>query len=81
MLTLKFRAKNVRDAVFAASPLRPGGMRRTTGGIYAFGWLPPERGGICGTESADMAKMSIKEYSERWFPVSVAAESRSSRAS
>jgi hypothetical protein len=65
MLTWKFRAKNVRDAVFAASPEYQWDAANYKG-IYAFGYYRPTAADLW-TESADMAKMSIQEYSERWF--------------
>jgi hypothetical protein len=65
MLTWKFHAKNVRDAVFAASPDYQWDATSYKG-IYAFGYYRPSAADLW-TESADMAKMSIQEYSERWF--------------
>lgn len=65
MLTWKFRAKNVRDAVWAASPEYQWDATSYKG-AYAFGYYRPSAADLW-TESADMAKMSIQEYSERWF--------------
>ena len=65
MLTWKFRAKNVRDAVWAASPEYQWDATSYKG-IYAFGYYRPGAADLW-SESADMAKMSIQEYSERWF--------------
>ena len=65
MLTWKFRAKNVRDAVWAASPDYQWDATNYKG-IYAFGYYRPSAADLW-VESADMAKMSIQEYSERWF--------------
>jgi hypothetical protein len=64
-LTWKFRAKNVRDAVWAASPDYQWDATNYKG-IYAFGYYRPSAADLW-SESADMAKMSIQEYSERWF--------------
>lgn len=66
MLTWKFRARNVRDAVFAASPDYQWDATSYKG-AYAFGYYRPGAADLW-TESADMARMSIQEYSERWFP-------------
>jgi hypothetical protein len=65
MLTWKFRAKNVRDAVWAASPEYQWDATSYKG-AYAFGYYRPSAADLW-TESAEMAKMSIQEYSERWF--------------
>jgi hypothetical protein len=65
MLTWKFHAKNVRDAVFAASPEYQWDATNYKG-AYAFGYYRPSAADLW-SESADMAKMSIQEYSERWF--------------
>ena len=66
MLTWKFRAKNVRDAVLAASPDYQWDATSYKG-AYAFGYYRPSAADLW-EESADMARMSIQEYSERWFP-------------
>jgi hypothetical protein len=66
MLTWKFRAKNVRDAVWAASPDYQWDATHYKG-AYAFGYYRPGAADLW-TESADMARTSIQEYSERWFP-------------
>jgi Peptidase family M1 domain len=65
MLTWKFRAKNVRDAVWAASPEYQWDATNYKG-AYAFGYYRPSAADLW-VESADMARMSIQEYSERWF--------------
>jgi hypothetical protein len=65
-LTWKFRAKNVRDAVWAASPEYQWDATNYKG-AYAFGYYRPSAADLW-KESADMARMSIQEYSERWFP-------------
>jgi hypothetical protein len=66
MLTWKFQAKNVRDAVWAASPDYQWDATSYKG-IYAYGYYRPSAADYW-VESADMARMSIQEYSERWFP-------------
>ena len=66
MLTWKFRAKNVRDVVWAASPefqWDAAGYK----GAYAFAYYRPKAADLWH-EAADMSRMSIQEYSERWFP-------------
>lgn len=65
MLTWKFKAKNVRDAVFAASPEYQWDASAWKG-IYAFGYYRPSAADNWH-ESADMSRTSIQEYSERWF--------------
>jgi hypothetical protein len=65
-LTWKFQAKNVRDAVFAASPDYIWDAS-SWNGILAQGYYRPSAASLW-SESADMARMSIQEYSERWFP-------------
>lgn len=66
MLTWRFRSKNVRDAVWAASPDYQWDASSYKG-AYAFGYYRPNSA-VNWDESADMARMSIQEYSERWFP-------------
>ncbi len=66
MLTWKFTAKNVRDAVWAASPDFQWDASSYKG-IYAFAYYRPSAAGLW-KEAADMSRMSIQEYSERWFP-------------
>ncbi len=65
-LTWRFKSKNVRDAVWAASPEYQWDASSYKGS-YAFAYYRP---GAVGNweEAADMARMSIQEYSERWFP-------------
>jgi hypothetical protein len=65
MLIWRFHAKNVRDAVWAASPDYQWDAASYKG-AYAFGYYRPSAADLW-TESADMARMSIQEYSERWF--------------
>ena len=65
MLTWKFSAKNVRDAVWAASPdfqWDGSGWK----GIYAFAYYRPSAAENW-KDAADQSRMSIMEYSERWF--------------
>jgi hypothetical protein len=65
-LTWKFQARSVRDAVWAASPefqWDASGYK----GSYAFAFYRPSAAATWD-EAADMARMSIQEYSERWFP-------------
>ncbi|HEY2849299.1 MAG TPA: M1 family metallopeptidase [Gemmatimonadaceae bacterium] len=66
MLTWHFRARDVRDAVFAASPDYQWDATNYKG-AYAFGYYRGSAADLW-TESADMARMSIQEYSERWYP-------------
>jgi len=65
-LTWKFSAKNVRDAVWAASPDFQWDASSYKGS-YAFAFYRPSAAETWD-EAADMARMSIEEYSERWFP-------------
>ena len=65
MLTWKFSAKNVRDAVWAASPeFQWDGT--SWKGIYAFAYYRPSAA-VNWHDAADQSRMSIQEYSERWF--------------
>ena len=65
MLTWKFSAKNVRDAVWAAAPdFQWDGS--SWKGIYAFAYYRPSAVDNW-KDAADQARMSIMEYSERWF--------------
>ena len=65
MLTWKFEAKNVRDAVWAASPeFQWDGT--SWKGIYAFAYYRPSAA-VNWHDAADQSRMSIQEYSERWF--------------
>ncbi len=66
MLTWKFASKNVRDAVWAASPAFQWDASSYKGAMaYAYyrnsavdNWK----------DAADQSRMSIMEYTERWFP-------------
>jgi Peptidase family M1 domain len=66
MLTWKFAAKNVRDAVWAASPEYQWDASSWKG-IYAFAYYRPSAA-VNWHDAADQSRMSIEEYSERWFP-------------
>jgi hypothetical protein len=65
-LTWKFRSKNVRDVVWAASPDFQWDASSYKGS-YAFAYYRPTATATWD-EAADMSRMSIQEYSERWFP-------------
>ena len=66
MLTWRFVAHNVRDAVWAAAPDYMWDASSWQGHMaYAYyrpSAIDPWK------DAADMARMSIMEYSERWFP-------------
>jgi hypothetical protein len=66
MLTWKFAAKNVRDAVFAASPQFQWDASSWKG-IMAYAYYRPSAA-VNWHDAADQSRMSIMEYSERWFP-------------
>jgi hypothetical protein len=66
MLTWKFAAKNVRDAVFAASPEFQWDASSYKG-IMAYAYYRPSAVANW-KDAADQSRMSIMEYSERWFP-------------
>jgi hypothetical protein len=63
--TWRFRSKNVRDVVFAASPefLWDASSWK---GIMAYAYYRPSAIETW-KDAADMSRMSIQEYSERWF--------------
>jgi len=65
-LTWKFAAKNVRDAVWAAAPNYQWDASSYKGSI-AFAYYRPSAADNWN-EAADMSRMSIQEYSERWLP-------------
>jgi hypothetical protein len=65
-LTWKFRAKSVRDAVFATSPEYQWDASSYKGSL-AFAYYRPSAADLW-QEAADMSRTSIQEYSERWFP-------------
>jgi hypothetical protein len=66
MLTWRFAAKNVRDAVWAASPDYMWDASSWQGHM-AFAYYRPSAVDTW-KDAADMSRMSIMEYSERWFP-------------
>ena len=65
MMTWKFAAKNVRDAVWAASPEYQWDASSWKG-IMAYGYYRPQAAANW-SDAADQSRMSIQEYSERWF--------------
>src|SRR5439155_15901858 len=65
-LTWRFRARNVRDAVWAASPDYLWDASSYKGSIANSYYRPSAI--ETWKDGADMARMSIMEYSERWFP-------------
>ena len=56
----------MRDAAWAASPDYQWDATQLERHSRA-GVLPAERGAPTWTDAADMARMSIQEYSKRWF--------------
>lgn len=66
MLTWKFSSKNVRDAVWAASPDFQWDASSYKG-IMAYAYYRPSAVGNW-KDAADQSRMSVQEYSERWFP-------------
>ncbi|MDB4877232.1 MAG: peptidase [Gemmatimonadetes bacterium] len=66
MMTWRFAAKNVRDAVWAASPDYLWDASSWQGRM-AFAYYRPSATETW-KDAADMSRMSIMEYSERWFP-------------
>jgi hypothetical protein len=64
--TWRFSAKNVRDAVWAASPDFQWDAS-SYNGTMAFAYYRPSAA-FNWDDAADQARMSIMEYSERWFP-------------
>ena len=65
MLTWKFRAKNVRDAVWCAGPNFQWDATQWHH-IMAYSYYRPANA-AAWSDGADQARMSIQEYSERWF--------------
>jgi hypothetical protein len=63
--TWRFRSRNVRDVVFAASPdyLWDASSWK---GIMAYSYYRPSAIETW-KDAADMSRMSVQEYSERWF--------------
>ena len=66
MLTWKFSAKNVRDAVWAASPDYQWDASSYKGAL-AMAYYRPSAA-VNWHDAADQSRQSIQEYSERWFP-------------
>ncbi|HEY4319685.1 MAG TPA: M1 family metallopeptidase [Gemmatimonadales bacterium] len=64
--TWRFNARNVRDAVWAASPDYQWDASSYKG-AYAFAYYRPNTVRVW-SDAADQSRMSIMEYSERWFP-------------
>ena len=65
MLTWRFQAKNVRDAVWAASPDYIWDASSWNGKLAMSYYRPSAV--ETWNDAADQARMSIMEYSERWF--------------
>ncbi|HTR79389.1 MAG TPA: M1 family metallopeptidase [Gemmatimonadaceae bacterium] len=65
-LTWRFHANNVRDAVFATSPDYQWDASSYDGRLAQAYYRPSADG--TWKDAADMARMSIQEYTERWFP-------------
>lgn len=64
-LTWKFAAKNVRDAVWAASPDYQWDASSYKGTLAMAYYRP--KAAANWSDAADQSRMSIQEYSERWF--------------
>jgi hypothetical protein len=64
-MTWRFAAKNVRDVVFAASPDYQWDASSWKG-ILAMAYYRPSAA-VNWSDAADQSRMSIMEYSERWF--------------
>ena len=65
-MTWRFQARNVRDAVWAGSPDFQWDASSYKGAM-AFAYYRPSAA-VNWDDAADQARMSIMEYSERWFP-------------
>jgi hypothetical protein len=65
MLTWRFKAQNVRDAVWAASPDYMWDASSWKG-ILGMAYYRPSAIATW-KDAADMSRMSVQEYSERWF--------------
>ena len=65
MVTWRFKAQNVRDAVWGAAPNFMWDASSWKGHM-AYGFYRPSAIETW-KDAADMARMSIQEYSERWF--------------
>jgi len=66
LVTWRFQAKNVRDAVWGASPDYLFDASSWNGHL-ALAYYRPSAA-VNWYDAADQARMSIMEYSERWFP-------------
>ena len=66
-LTWRFAPKNVRDAVWAASPDYQWDAIELEG-HHGLRVLPARARPSNWHDAADQSRMSIQEYSERWFP-------------
>ncbi|HXC25579.1 MAG TPA: M1 family metallopeptidase, partial [Gemmatimonadaceae bacterium] len=66
MVTWKFHAKDVRDAVWCAAPDYQWDATHWKGVLVQAYYRPPAV--VTWKEAADMVRMSIQEYSERWAP-------------
>lgn len=64
--TWKFHAENVRDAVWATSPEYQWDASSWEGHL-AMAYYRPSAAATW-SDAADQSRMSIQEYSERWFP-------------
>lgn len=68
MLTWRFTSKNVRDVAWGAAPDFQWDASSWKG-ILAQAYYRPSAVDTWGNgEAADQARMSIQEYSDRWFP-------------
>jgi len=65
-MTWQFKAHNVRDVAWAASPEYQWDASSYKGAIAQAYYRPSAA--LIWDDAADQARMSIEEYSERWFP-------------
>ena len=65
-MTWRFRAENVRDAVWAAAPDYQWDATSWQGRLAMAYYRPSAASNW--SDAADQSRMSIEEYSERWFP-------------
>ena len=66
MVTWRFRATNVRDVVWCASPDYAWDATHWKNVLVQAYYRAPAV--VTWKEAADMVRMSIQEYSERWYP-------------
>jgi len=66
MMTWRFVAKNVRDAVWGAAPNYQWDASSWHGALAQAYYRPSAA--INWDDAADQARMSIEEYSQRWYP-------------